>query len=124
MPSFSARITAGATLQPWLDPAPADLASRINPTARRGHKRRVGAVGTEVTVTATVDGNAAPLDSALDGKLFFGFFAEYPGLAPALSSPAGQSSVQRFTPNALGHYTFVLRRHDRGAVFLHLDVVD
>ncbi len=121
MANFTARITSGASLELWEDPA-SDLPSRINPTSRRGHQRQVGSVGTQVTVTATVAGSSAPLDAALASKLFFGFFAETPTTPPAISSPTGQSSVQRFTPNAAGHYTFVMRRHDGGGMILHLDV--
>jgi hypothetical protein len=39
-----------------------------------------------------------------------------------VSSPAGQSSVQRFTPVAVGHHTFKLKREEHGEIYFHLDV--
>ena len=124
MPDFSAAFTAGATLVPWTDP-PDGVArpTRLNAIADHGHTRRVGAVGAQVTITARVAGVTAPLDAALGARLFLGMFAETPGSDPVISTPAGQSSVQQFTPSAAGHYTFTLRRELGGALFMHLDVV-
>lgn len=122
MSDFSARFTAGTTLATWDDPATASLPSRINPVTNRRHLRAVGTVGTEVTVTATFEGVDGPLDAALGGRLFFAWFPEAAGATP-ITSPAGQSSVQRFTPAFPGHYTFALCHEDGGGILImHLDV--
>lgn len=123
MPDFSASFTAGASLVAWTDPPDSARPSRLNPIIGHGHQRRVGAVGVQVTITATVGGVAGPLDGALGGRLFTGMFAEVPALAPVISSAAGQSSILQFTPVKKGHYTFTLRREGSGGLFLHLDVV-
>ncbi len=123
MPDFSAAFTAGATLVAWTDPPDSARPSRLNPIIGHGHQRRVGLVGAQVTITATVGGVVAPLDAALGGRLFAGMFAEVPSLAPVITSPAGQSSVLRFTPLKAGHHTFTLRRDGSGGLFLHLDVL-
>jgi hypothetical protein len=124
MPDFRATFTSGTTLQPWTDPADGTRPSRLNTTTQRGHKRRVGTVGVQIEVTATVAGVTAPMDAALGGLLFLGMFAEHPGASPAISTPAAQSSIQRFTPSVAGHYTFVLRRDGGGGLFMHVDVED
>jgi hypothetical protein len=122
VPDFSATFTAGATLVAWTDPPDALRPSRLNPIVGHGHRRRLGAVGVGVTITATVGGVSAPLDSALGARLLTGMLAEAPGAPPAITTPAGQSSVQSFTPAVVGHYTFVLRRDGGGGLILHLDV--
>ena len=74
-------------------------------------------------IGASVAGVDAPLDGALDGRLFYGWFAEWASAsAPLVTSPAGQSSVRSFTPLEPGHYTYVLRRRGGGGCILHLDV--
>lgn len=123
MPDFRATFTGGTTLGPWTDPPDGGARpSRQNASLDRGHLRRLGTVGAEVELTATVDGVDAPMDAALDDRLFLCMFAEHPGAVPSVSHPAGQSSVQRFTPASAGHYCFVLRRDGGGGFFLHLDV--
>lgn len=123
MPDFSASFTAGTTLVAWTDPADATRPSRLNPIIGHGHRRRLGALGVPVTITAKVGAVSAPLDSALGGRLFLGMFVETPTtIAPAITTPVGQSSVQSFTPPTAGHYTFVLRRDGGGGLFMHLDV--
>lgn len=125
MADFRVAFTAGVTLEPWDDPASVspDRPSRINPRPEHIHKRHVGEVGEQVEVTATVAGVAGPLDATLGGELFDLAFLEAPALPfPTTSSPAGQSSVQRFTPAAVGHYTVQLTRPNHGGVILHVDV--
>jgi hypothetical protein len=124
VPDFRATFTSGTTLAPWTDPA-GDRPSRQNTAIDRGHLRQLATVGAEVELTANVDGVAAPMDAALDGRLFLGMFAEWASPSiPGITSPAGQGSVQRFTPAAAGHYCFVLRRDGGGGIYFHLDVVD
>jgi hypothetical protein len=129
---FSIAVTSGATLQPWNDPPRPvgtlggdDLGapSRLNPVIGHGHTRWVGTVGTEIELTATVIGMLpGPLDAALGGRLFSAWRAETPEPVFAFSSPAGKSSVQRFTPLTEGHYTIGMRRTGGGEVLIHLDV--
>lgn len=123
MADFRAQFTAGVTVQPWTDPPLGARPSRLNARAEQSHTRHVGASATQVEVSAIVGGVLAPLDAALGGRLFTAFFAEsavFP--QPVLSSPGGQSSVQRFTAFTPGHYTLRLVREDGGSIFLHVDV--
>jgi hypothetical protein len=123
VPDFGVRFTSGVTLEAWTDPPEGSARpTRLNALANRGHKRRVGLVGTEIELTATVGAAVGPLDAALDGRLFLGMFAEYVAPRPAITTPVGQSSVQRFTPAAAGHYTFTLRRDGGGGIYIHFDV--
>jgi hypothetical protein len=123
MPDFLARFAAGTTLETWSDPPLGDRASRINPFNQRPHRYRRALLGEEVEVEAAVAGVSGPLDAALGGRLFFGWFAEHASTSPpAVTSPPGQSSVRRFTPGQTGHYTYVLRRTGGGGIILHLDV--
>jgi hypothetical protein len=122
MPDFSATFTSGTTLEPWTDPADGSRPTRLNPITNREHKRRVGTVGVQIEVKATVGGVLAPLDAALGGRLFLGMMAEHPGLPVAITPVALQSSIQRFTPVQVGHYCFVLRRDAGGGLFMHVDV--
>jgi hypothetical protein len=125
VPDFSARFSAGTTLEVWSDPDDDDGAgrpSRLNPTGTHPHKRRRATVGQQVVVTATVDGVSGPADAALGGRLFLGMLSECPD-RPGLSSPANHTSVQRFTPRVAGHYTIVVRRDGGGAVILHMDAL-
>ena len=99
MPDFTAGFTGGVTLERWTDLPAGSRPSRINPVPNRPHLRRLGEVGALITITAHVAGVTAPLDAALGGRLFVSWLAEYPSASsPSLSSPAGQTSVQRFTP--------------------------
>jgi hypothetical protein len=129
MPGFEVSVT-GVTLVEWADPArPAGTVdaedpgapSRVNSKVGTQQRMRLGTVGTPIELTATLGGVAGPLDSALGGKLFLAWFAEQAGTV-GLVSPAGQSSVQSFTPPTPGHYTVGMFREDSGAVLVHLDV--
>ncbi len=125
MADFRLEFSGGVTLQPWSDPADvlADLPSRLNARPEHEHTRHVGVSGAEVELSARVAGVLAPLDVALAGVLFTASFLELPSLPPpSFSSPVGQSSVQRFTPVTLGHYTLQLAREGHGAIIVHVDV--
>jgi len=123
MADFLARFAAGTTLETWSDPPFGDRPSRINPSIQRPHRYRHADPESTVTIHASVDGVDAPLDAALDERLFYGWFAERPSAtAPIVTSPVGQSSVRTFTPLEEGHYTYVLRRQGGGGIILHLDV--
>lgn len=129
MPGFEVAVT-GVTLVPWEDPArPAGTVdaedpgapSRVNSKVGYPQKMRLGTVGAPIELTATLGGVAGPLDATLGGKLFLAWFAEKAGLV-GLVSPAGQSSVQSFTPPTPGHYTVGMLREGSGAVLVHIDV--
>lgn len=122
MPDFELRVT-GATLETW--DGSEVVPSRLNPRGGRSMHHYVAQVGDTVTLTASLDGVEAPLDSELDGKLFFASTAQRPQAAkwePAWSSPAGQSSVQSFQVEYLGIYTVYMRHVDGGSVFVNLNV--
>jgi len=122
MPDFSAQWV-GPTITLWRDPAQLPtLPSRINPAPGREFRRRSSSIGVPVFIRATVDGVLAPLDSALDGRLFMGWLAESPSPAPLVSVSPGRSSERSFTPMIAGHYTYVLHRAGGGGIILHLDV--
>lgn len=128
---FTAAVTSGTTLTEWEDPerppdtpSPGDPAepSRLNPTLGVPHKMRLATVGTQVEITATVGGVAGPLDTALGGRLFYAWAVEKAQGSPiSFSSPAGKSSVQRFTPLTEGHYCIGIARQEGGSVLIHID---
>lgn len=125
MADFRLEFSAGATLEPWSDPADvlADLPSRLNARPEHEHTRHVAVSGVQVELKARVGGVLAPVDATLGGVLFAASFLELPSFPPpAFSSPAGQSSVVRFTPVTLGHYTLSIAREGHGAVIVHVDV--
>ncbi len=121
MPNFTARITAGASRAEWTD-------ERLRPSPAHPHSYRQVPQGTTVTVKATVDGVEGEVDANLGGELFTAAFAEVPTWpAPAITSPAGQSSVATFTIAAnasVGHYTLVLRRANGGSILIPFYVYD
>ena len=121
-PDFTADFTSGTTLGVWSDPASGSVPSRINPRPELPHRRFNGTVAIQIEVTATVGGVAGELDVNLGGRLFQADLIEFPGVKPALTSPAGQSSVQRFTASSAGHYTLVMLRDEGGVVVMHVDV--
>ncbi len=125
MADFRVTLSSGVTLEPWDDPQSVspDRPSRINPRPEHIHKRHVGTSGVQVELTATVDGVAGEVDANLGGELFSAVFLETPSLPPpSLSNPAGQSSIQRFTPSEPGHFTLQLSRANHGGVIVHVDV--
>jgi hypothetical protein len=122
MPDFTVRFTHGVQSVVWDDHAGAG-SSRINPHPARPSKYHRAAVGAEVRIEATWDGLQGPDDSQLGGKLFSSDFAEVPFVGTLVpNGMTGQSSVQRFTPPVKGHYLWVMRHEDGGAVGVHLDV--
>ena len=124
MPNFDVRITDGAALTRWVDPPTEDRPSRINPAPNRPHLYWRSAVGEQVELSAVVDGVEGPLDAALAGATFCGWFAEFPAASPPMvSSPAGKTSVVRFTPARAGHYTYIMRRRRGGGMVVHLDAI-
>lgn len=119
MPSFEARITAGAALRVWSDPATAEAPSRLNPNPLHPPRYRRVEQTFAVTIQATVGGVDGPLDADLGGELFTAHFAEVPTWPPpAITSPPGRSSVITFTPKYKGHHLVVMRREGGGAVAL------
>ncbi len=123
MPNFDAEFTSGTTIGVWSDPALGAIPTRINPAPGHPHRRHNGTLSSQVEITATVGGVLGEVDANLGGELFIGDIAESPVLPhPNVTSPAGQSSVQRFTPEVAGHYTFILRRENGGGFYLHVDV--
>jgi hypothetical protein len=127
MPNFTLGVSgAGLTIEVWDDPIVGQLPSRLNAAVAHRHlyHQILQGVG-PITVTATVNGTAGPLDAVLAGETFMSAFAEVPlWPAPAISSPAGQSSVASFTPTRLGLNLFVMRRINGGAVGVPFYVVE
>lgn len=119
MPNFTVALSGNVTVAEWTD-------ERLNPTPGNTHRYpEVIRTGGAVTLTATVGGVSGPLDATLGGDTFTHYFAEVPVWpAPAISSPAGQSSVCSFTPRNLGLHLLFMRRIDGGAVGIHLYVVE
>lgn len=119
MPDFTARLTAGVTLTAWDDHAGAGV-SRLNPLAALPSRYQRATVGVMVEMRATVGGVEGPADGALGGALFTSDVGESPEFVLP-TSPAGFTSIQRFTPVAAGHYLWVMRHAGGGAVAIHLD---
>lgn len=126
MPDFEARFTIGTTLETWEDPPLGSTPSRINPEPEHPLNYRRALLATTIEIRAVVGGVVGPLDSALGGRLFYGWMIECPtpDAVPPVSSPAGQSSVVSFYPIAAGHYAYMIRRQGGGGIILHVDVVD
>lgn len=117
MPDFIARVSLGAIVVPWSDPASASKPSRLNPHAGIAHQYIRASAGNMVEVRLTLtdgpfDGTAeAPLDGALGGRLFTWFWAEHPpGGAVPIFTPPGQSSLATFTFTTTGGYLLVAQR--------------
>jgi hypothetical protein len=129
MPNFTAKITAGHTIEIWEDPAVDGISpSRINPISSRlgGLPHRYVRVeqGDTLTAKARVGGVDGPMDAALSGDLFTAMFVEYPYPypPPALTVFAAQSSVVECTPVHAGHYVLLFERTDGGGFLCHFDV--
>lgn len=123
MPDFDLQITAGAAATgTWTDPVDGDLQSRVNFKENAPQRYFVGTVGTEIEISAIVDGTTGPADGALGGRLFTTWFVECPSPPRVLTHDASESSVQRFTPDQEGHYTVGFERPDGGIMHVHIDV--
>lgn len=120
MANFTVVVT-GVSLTVWTDPADGSRPTRLNASAATPHRYYNATTGAAVTITATVAGVSGPMDATLSGETFTHLISEAPTLpAPAISSPAGQSSVASFTPLGPGLYLFTMRRVSGGAVHLHI----
>jgi len=117
----------------WEDPASVDLPSRLTYINDRQHRRLVAQPGVTLTLTACLEGEAAPQADSVVG-LFTMWPIEWPeGVGqPAQAIPTpGTSAVQTFVLTGEGHYTFGVRHEDTqdapsaaagGCVVVHLDV--
>lgn len=129
MPNFRVTIASGTTLEVWTDPPGAapycsgTAPSRTNPGVAHPALYPQATVGTPVVFAAVVAGVTGPADAALGGELFLAWLAESPAPTPPVTRPAGFSSAPQFTPQAQGHYCFVMQRPNGGAVAIHLDAV-
>lgn len=129
MPDFGVRFP-GTAVESWNDPpgvrdAPLDgTPSRINAVPHLPLKRRLALTSDPVEIRAVVAGVEGPLDAALGGRLFYGWWIEYPTTPPLMIFAPAQSSVLTFTPAVPGHYTYMLRRLGGGGLILHVDAVD
>lgn len=125
MADFEVVFHSGVTYANWVDPVgPSGQPSRVNSKVAYPQRRVVAVVGTQVELRCVVGGVSAPLDTALGGRLFVPFFISRPVTPITWSSPVGQSSIQRFTPPAPGHYEFRVRRPQGGCWILRLDAVN
>lgn len=121
MPDFELQVT-GATVVPWTDEGDADRPSRLNQREGCLSRRYSADVGDVLALVGVVDGVVAPLDAALDGRLFHASTIDSVCPYPVgFSSPVGQSSVQSFQPLVAGHYCVYLRREDSGSIIVHID---
>lgn len=133
MADFQLEPTAGTAVESFADderppgtdgPDDKGAPSRLSPASGHPNMHLVGTVGVQVQFTARVGGVLGEVDANLGGRLFTGHLAERPtgGAPPLLSSPAGQTSVQRFTPTKLGHYLVVVTREGGGRISAHVSV--
>lgn len=124
MPNFLIRPSAGFVLTPWDDHETLGTGvSRINPVAARPTRYLKATIGVMVEISAIVDGSEGPLDTGLGGDLFSSDFGEHPCPGPigATEFAPGSTSIQQFTPTVLGHYLWVMRRTNGGAIGVHFD---
>jgi hypothetical protein len=129
-------IIVGGEQTPWIDAPSAspEAPSRLNPDPAYLPSYRVielvdinGAFST-VLIKAVVGGVVAPMDAALDGRLFSWAWAEWSGDAPPpVVLGASQSSLATITlyrsANHYGHFLFRFRRAQGGVVLVPFDVV-
>jgi hypothetical protein len=123
--NFTARITSAHSIVTWVDPSLSLKPTRLNAAVGQPHRYIKLLRNVPCVVKCTVNGSLSegPLDTALGGKLFQCWFAEYPNLTPLYPwSPGGQSSVVNFTPIELGSYLLVISRDGGGAIAIHLQV--
>lgn len=124
MADFTLVAASGVSVEEWLDPTDGDNLSRLNPRLGQPQRRFMGTVGVQIVLNAVVGGTTAPLDSALEGRLFVPFVVQQPvGVVDTFTTDSGQSSVARVTPTKVGHYHFRVRRWGGGIVHMHVDVV-
>lgn len=125
MPDFTARITSGSTNEIWVDPETASAPSRLNVFPHRQARYVRVQQSDIIVVKATVGGVEGPLDTALGGRLFSSWWAEWSGDAPpALTHTPSSSSILTvsFGADHLGHFLLMLVREDGGKVGIHLNV--
>ena len=123
MPDFDFVVVSGGVAAVWDD-------ARLNhrPIAPHLYRRVVAPVApaiAEVVIQCIVDGDPAPLDTALDGRLFFVSRVSWSGSYPfGIVQAPGQSSLitLRFAHNMLGHQEVAIRRPEGGALIFALDV--
>lgn len=123
MPNFDARVLSGGELVVWTDPPKVSGLTMLEPArtnADPSHPPKYVRVwsGALVTIGAIVGQVETPLDVDLGGNLFTAFFAQCPWPPPAITQPAGQTSLVTFTPARLGFYHFVFLRTLGGRVFV------
>jgi len=117
MPDFELAPTAGVAVQL------ATVDVRANPCASKPQRIFAGSVGTQITVTATRNGAVGPSDASIYPlEPWVPLLTEWSGATPDVTSPAGYSSIQSFTPAAPGHYTLVMSRAGGGAVGIMFEV--
>lgn len=122
MADFDVRIAYGTELRRWVDPPGLTGApSRVRPHPGLEQLYHLAKRGGTVRFHAIVDGVDAPLDATLGGRLFAPFLTEGFG-PPFFTSPPGQTSVVLWTPTNAGHHVVGIRRHEGGAVLVHVDV--
>ena len=128
MPDFEIQITGGNQI-PWLDaPSVSPAApSRLVPDPNHPPTYRQIETGT-LTFEAVVDGDVAPLDVDLDGRLFTWEWIEWSGTTgpPAIVLTAAQSSTADVTLTSAhaGHFILRALRDGGGAMFIPFDVED
>jgi hypothetical protein len=116
MPDFYVQAVASPALvsAPWEDAASVSRPSRITSQNDRTYRRINALVGSTLTLTAILNGEAVSrMDS--DIGLFTMWAIEYPsgGGAPIQSIPTPtKSSVQAFVLDQVGHYTLAVRHED------------
>ena len=128
MSDFSARITAGANIATWTDPATGLAPSRLNPLPGRPHTYwLVDELIDPLTIEATVGGVEGPADAALGGRLFKWSWVEHPTAGrPTITPTVGSSSIVSFTGGLFtgltGHYTILCWRDGGGAQAITFEV--
>lgn len=123
MPDFDFRVFSGTITVPWAHEG-------INHRGRNVHRYRVVRpvplpALAEVVIQCVVGGVVAPLDGALDGRLFTATRLVWSGSFPfAILQAPGQSSAitLRFASNMLGHQELLIRRPSGGSIALSFEV--